>query len=191
MNSEIKYTASNHFNVSKPIEDLSKSSTSFNSTYTNYLHICIGEPLQHALASVIIYRPEDPIEFIADFLIKWSCKKVREQQESETKHLLIMHKEKQKKEIVFEYDKHILTSYQYTYCIDPRTDDEREPMTNHFQEQKQQYIHTTYDTIIGVDDDDVKNNPKKHKSHMCHDDTSSSFTYFSRLKDKIIQCDES
>jgi len=121
---------------------------------------------------------------------------INEQQQKEAKRLLIERKEKQQKEIVFEYDKHLLTSYQWDYHINPRTDDEREP-SNHFQEQKQQfhrtniqqYIHT-HDTASGFDDE-MKSNQDNNRNRICHDSNLSSFTYFSKLKDKIIKCDES
>ena len=43
----------------------SKSAPSHPNFCDNYLRETIGEPLSSALAYVIIYRPEDPIEFIS------------------------------------------------------------------------------------------------------------------------------
>jgi hypothetical protein len=125
---------------------------------------------------------------------------INEQQKIEAKHLLNERKEKQQQEIVFEYDKHLFPSYQRDVHVDPHTDDEQEP-SSHFQEQKQpihqqyhrtntqQYIHT-HDTASGFDDE-MKNNRENNRSRICHDGNLSSFIYFSKLRDKIIKCDES
>ncbi len=126
---------------------------------------------------------------------------IKEQQKKEIKRLLIEHKEKQQQEMIFEYDKHLFTSYQWDFHIDPHTDDEREPSTSYFQEQKQQthrhfyktntqhYIHT-HDTASGFDNA-MKSNQENNRSHICHDGNLSSFTYFSKLKDRMIKCDDS
>jgi hypothetical protein len=115
--------------------------------------------------------------------------------------LLLKRQEKQQQEIIFEYDKHLFTSYQWDFHINPRTDDEREPSTSYFEDQKQQthrsfhrtnahhYIHT-HETASGFDDE-MKSNQENNRSHICHDGNLSSFTYFSKLKDKMIKCDES
>ena len=95
--------------------------------------------------------------YVIDFLIAWSCKKTRqklideetnttekyheqcsikERQKKEIKRLLIEHKEKQQQEMIFEYDKHLFTSYQWDFHIGPHANDDREPSTSYFQEQK-------------------------------------------------------
>ncbi len=122
-----------------------------------------------------------------------------EQQTKEAKNLLNKFKEEEQREkIVSEYDKHLFTSYHEDFHIKSHADDERE-LSSHFQEQKQQthrtntpqYIHT-HDTASGFDDDDeMKSNQENNRSHICHDGNLSSFTYFSKLRDKIIKCDES
>ncbi|CAF2955755.1 unnamed protein product [Rotaria sp. Silwood2] len=198
-------------------------SSSFNNSSTHYLCLSISEPLSYALAYVIIYRPEDAIEFIANYLINWSRNKTRqklidqetnniltsikiyhqqclnnEQQKIEAKRLLIERKKKQQHEIVFEYNKRLFTSYKWDFYINPRTDDEREPL-NYFEKQQiyqqihttniQSYIHT-HDTASGFDDEMI-NNRENNKNRICHDGNLSSFTYLSKLKDKLIKCDES
>ncbi len=69
MNSEKEHVASDIFDVSHSVDthifapdsDHFKPSSSDN----KYLRENIGESLSHALAYLIIYRPEDPIEFLA------------------------------------------------------------------------------------------------------------------------------
>jgi hypothetical protein len=98
--------------------------------------------------------------------------------------------EQQKKEV-----KHLLN--EEDFHINSHKNDEQES-SNYFQEQKQQphrtnishYIHT-HDTASGFDDDKMKSTQENNKSHICHDGNLSSFTYFSKLRDKIIKCDES
>ncbi|CAF3618141.1 unnamed protein product [Rotaria sordida] len=191
MNSKVKHVTSDVFDVSKSINtqnftidsDYINLSSSFNNNLSNhYLCLNIGEPLSYALAYVIIYRPEDAIEFIA------------------TKRLLIERKEKQQQEIIFEYNKRLFTSYQWDFYINPHTDDEREP-SNHFEKQQiyqqipttniQSYIHI-HDTASGFDDDDDEtvNNQENNKKRICHDDNLSSFSYLSKLKDRLMKCDE-
>ncbi|CAF1401459.1 unnamed protein product [Rotaria sordida] len=234
MNSKVKHVTSDVFDVSKSINtqnftidsDQINLSSSFNNNLSNhYLCLNIGEPLSYALAYVIIYRPEDAIEFIANYLINWSRKKTRqklidqetnniltsmeiyqqqcfinEQQKIEAKRLLIERKKKQQQEIIFEYNKRLFTSYQWDFYINPRTDDEREP-SNHFEKQQiyqqipttniQSYIHI-HDTASGFDDDDDEtvNNQENNKKRICHDDNLSSFSYLSKLKDRLMKCDE-
>jgi len=122
-----------------------------------------------------------------------------EQRKNKAKNLLNKFKEEEQgAKIVSEYDKHLITSYHEDFYIKSHADDERE-LSSHFQEQKQQthrtntaqYIHT-HDTASGFDDDDeMKSNQENNRSHICHDGNLSSFTYFSKLRDKIIKCDES
>jgi hypothetical protein len=125
---------------------------------------------------------------------------IDEQQKKEAEHLLnkCKEEEQQQEKIISEYDKHLFTSYQEDFHIKPHPDDKRES-SSHFQEQKQQthrtntlhYIHT-HDTASGFDDnDEMKSNQENNRSHICHDGNLSSFTYFSKLRDKIIKCDES
>jgi hypothetical protein len=154
---------------------------------------------------------------LIDFLINWSRQKlidqetnristsidmyheqyrIDEEEKKEAKRLLIERRKNQQQELVFEYDKLLFTSYHWDSPIDPRTDDEREP-SKHYQEQKQQihrqfyqanaqqHLHT-HDTASGLDDQTESNRGKS----ICNDSNLSSFTYFSKLKDRIIQCDE-
>lgn len=73
MNSEDEHVASDIFDVSNSVDtqifaldsDQVKSSISYNNLCDNYLRENISESLSYALAYVIIYRPEDAIEFIA------------------------------------------------------------------------------------------------------------------------------
>ena len=73
MNSADEHIESDVFDVANSIDtqifafdsDQLKPSLSFKNTCNNYLHVTISEPLSYALAYVIIYRPEDAIEFIA------------------------------------------------------------------------------------------------------------------------------
>jgi len=73
MNSEDEHIVSEVFEMPNSVDtqifaidsDQFQSSLSFNNTPNNYLHVTIGEPLSSALAHVIIYRPDDAIEFIA------------------------------------------------------------------------------------------------------------------------------
>src|SRR5690348_6207026 len=69
MNSEDEHIASDAFDVPNSVDtqifDQFKPSLSYNNLCDNYLREHIGEPLRNALAYVIIYRPDDPIEFIA------------------------------------------------------------------------------------------------------------------------------
>jgi len=73
MNSEDEHVVSDVFGVSNSVDtqifaldsDQLKSSLPYNNLCDNYLRENIGEPLSSALAYVIIYRPEDAIEFIA------------------------------------------------------------------------------------------------------------------------------
>ncbi len=146
---------------------------------------------------------------IIDLLIDWSHKKlieqkrnsmlmqslINEQQQQETKHLFNERKEeKQEPEIIFETDQHIVPSYQENFPINSHTNDEDE-LSRHFQEQKQQTHRTTihqfthiHETASGFDE--MKSNQENNRSHICHDGNLSSFTYFSKLRDKIIKCDE-
>ena len=73
MNSEDEHVVSDIFDI--PTSDNSETfvldsdyfqpSSFFNNSCDNYLRVSIGEPLGYALSYVIIYRPEDAIEFIA------------------------------------------------------------------------------------------------------------------------------
>jgi hypothetical protein len=73
MNSKDEHVESDIFDVPNSDDsqtfaldsDQFKSSSFFNNSCDNYLRVSIGEPLSRALAYVIIYRPEDPTEFIA------------------------------------------------------------------------------------------------------------------------------
>jgi hypothetical protein len=73
MNSEDEHIVSEVFEMPNSVDtqtfaldsDQFQSSLSSDNTSNNYLHVTIGEPLSAALAHVIIYRPEDAIEFIA------------------------------------------------------------------------------------------------------------------------------
>jgi hypothetical protein len=73
MNSEDEHIVSEAFEIPNSVDtqifgldsDQVQSSSSFDNTPNNYLHVTIGEPLSSALAHVIIYRPDDAIEFIA------------------------------------------------------------------------------------------------------------------------------
>ncbi|CAF0915498.1 unnamed protein product [Rotaria sp. Silwood1] len=175
MNLKGKRATSGIFDVSKFVNtqvftvdsDQNNLSSSLNNVSDHYLWLSIGEPLSYALAYVVIYRPEDSIEFIANYLINWSRNKtyqklinqetnnkltsietyqqqcfINEQKKIEAKRLLIERKEKQQQEIVYEYNKRLFTSYQWDFYINPRTDDEREPC-NHFEKQQiYQQIHT-------------------------------------------------
>jgi hypothetical protein len=121
---------------------------------------------------------------------------INEQQQQETRHLFNERKEKkQEPEIIFETDQQLVPLYQENFPINSHTNDEGE-LSSHFQEQKQQTHRTTiqqfthtHDTASGFDDE-MKSNQENNRSHICHDGNLSSFTYFSKLKDKIIKCDE-
>lgn len=73
MDSEIENVMNDVFDASKSIDtqafavdtDQTDVPSFFNKSSENYLYVNIGEPLSYALAYVIIYRPEDPIEFLA------------------------------------------------------------------------------------------------------------------------------
>jgi hypothetical protein len=142
---------------------------------------------------------------ILDFLIDWSRKTTRQkvidhksnnilvqslvnkQEEKSSQHLL---KECKEEELVFQSDKHLSSS-------DQDNSHDKQESSNYFQEQKQQthrtntqhYIHT-HDTASGFDDQ-MKSNQENNRNHICQNDNLSSFTYFSKLRDKIIKCDES
>ncbi|UJR30588.1 hypothetical protein I4U23_018115 [Adineta vaga] len=177
-----------------------KSSTSLEITHTNYLQMNISEPLNQALIYVLIYQPHDAIEFIANFLIDWSRRKTYQQLIAQNTNIPCEKQnnseEEQKKKLIFQYDKHVLTSYQGDWHVDPRTDDEREPLNIIFERKQEiyrpnikQYIHT-HDTASETDRD-IRNNFDDNETHICHNDNLSSLTYFSQLKDKIIRCNES
>lgn len=91
--------------------------------------------------------------------------------------------------LVFQSDKH---HQDNNSPINPKIDDQQK-FSNYFQEQKQHtqhYIHT-HDTSTGFDDDDNDKMKSNQENHRCQNGNLSSFTYFSKLRDKIIKCDES
>ena len=126
---------------------------------------------------------------------------INEERRKEAKRLLIEHKEKQQQELVFEYDKHLFSTNEWDIHINPRTDDEREPFVSPLQNQKQkihrevhsnniqQYIHI-HDTASGSDDAMITNE-ENNKNRLCQDGNLSSFIYLSKLKNKLIKCNES
>ncbi|CAF1470615.1 unnamed protein product [Rotaria sordida] len=204
MNSKVKHVISDVFDVSKSINtqnftidsDQINLSSSFNNNLSNhYLCLNIGEPLSYALAYVIIYRPEDAIEFIANYLINWSRKKTRQKLiDQETNNILTSMEIYQQQCFINEQQKIEAKRLLIEH-------DEREP-SNHFEKQQiyqqipttniQSYIHI-HDTASGFDDDDddeTVNNQENNKKRICHDDNLSSFSYLSKLKDRLMKCDE-
>ena len=84
---------------------------------------------------------------------------------------------------VFEYDKHVLVSNQWDLHIDPRTDDEREPVSL-LRTEEQVYVQPpsqmhpihplhTHDTASGSDDQQPLSLPYftrlKNQIRLCHD----------------------
>ncbi len=66
MTSKDEHVTSDTFDIPNSIITLdSNQLKSSNNLCDNYLRETIGEPLSYALAYMIIYRPEDPIEFIS------------------------------------------------------------------------------------------------------------------------------
>lgn len=138
---------------------------------------------------------------IADLLIDWSRKSARqklidheskvpsstnEQEANDSKYLL----KKSKEETASEADKHLSSSEQE----DSRRVDERES-SHYFPEQKQQAprenIHT-HDTASGFDDNhDHAELQSNRENNLCQNGNPSLATYFSKLRDKLIKCDES
>ena len=91
-------------------------------------------------------------------------------------------------------DKHFSSSsYQEASHINSHRDNEEGELLSYFDEQthRQQYLHT-HDTASGFDDHDpMKSNDENRRNYLCQDGNLSSFTYFSKLREKIIKCDES
>jgi hypothetical protein len=69
MTSKDQHVTSDAFDIPNSIfahdSNQSKSSLSHHNLCNNYLRETIGESLSNALAYMLIYRPDDPIEFIS------------------------------------------------------------------------------------------------------------------------------
>jgi hypothetical protein len=123
---------------------------------------------------------------------------LRVQQREEMQRQAIERQQKQRHEIFLQYDKHVYASFRSDFPIDVRTDDEREP-TSKFPKELEQIsepldrraslpppIHT-HDTGSGADDQ-VTSAPTTRR---CEEGNLSSLSYFSKLKEKIIGCNDS
>ncbi|CAF1636167.1 unnamed protein product [Adineta ricciae] len=167
-----------------------KSSFSLSNTDTNYLQINISESLDHALTYVLIYRPHDPIEFIAigfrnhlDFLINWSRQKTQQENKSQ---LRIKNESDHGNFIVNQQEEEQPTKIEENVS----TSDERDGLLEQIYRTKfQQSIHT-HDTASGMDDD-IRNNFDSNETRICHNDHLSTMAYFCQLKEKLIRCHDS
>ncbi len=93
-----------------------------------------------------------------------------------------------------ESDKYLssLSSHQENSHINSHPNDQQE-LSSYFQKQIDQTNIHIHDTASGFDHDDhdeIKINQENNRIHRCQNDNLSSFTYFSKLRDKIIKCDE-
>lgn len=152
---------------------------------------------------------------IVEFLIDWSREKTRQaiideerretlaqltkqseesRFEEETKSARIRsnieRKHHQKAAFIFAYDQQLFTSYQWNFHLEPRTDDEREPTMNSFDQGHEEMSRLVIDRFHIP----VYIHPHETSTSMLNDEhevlpsSVSSCGYFRDLREKFRRC---
>lgn len=115
---------------------------------------------------------------------------LRDQQREDMQRQAIERQEKQRQEIFLAYDKHVYASFHCNFPIDPRTDDEREPASR-FPEELEHMSQPLFHQAPRPSQIHTHETASASTTRRCHETNLSSSSYFSQLKEKIIECDDS